>query len=134
MHVLLVAAIAPQQDARFDAAAREERRDPRRQRRLPRSADREVADGDGRQGQWTLPQPAARVRARSGAHDRAVQERDGQQHAARRARGRGAAPPEPLGDALGAHDVPLTSCKLRVTASIPSRSPSLFAPMWIGAL
>ena len=40
MHGLLVAAIAPQQDPRLDAAPSEERRRPGRERRLSGSADR----------------------------------------------------------------------------------------------
>src|SRR6266404_243765 len=125
MDGLLVAAIAAQQDARSDAPAREERGDPGGQGCLPRSADGEIADGDRRQRQRPFPQPAPGVGARPGAHDRAIEERDGQQDAARRARGRSAAPPQPLGNPLGAHPVPMTSCRLRDTASMPRRSPSL---------
>src|SRR3989441_7017119 len=56
------------------APAREERRCPSSERRLPRPADREIADRDRRQGQWPLAQPPFPVRAGARAHQCAIRE------------------------------------------------------------
>src|SRR5439155_1434051 len=61
----------------------------------------------------------------AGAQDGAIEDRGGQPDAPRHARGGRAAPPQPLGNPLSAHPVPMTSRRLWETTSMPRRNPSL---------